>query len=220
MKRVFLLPFLILPLTLGACSSDDVIHALSPDLLQVAQCTGTSLEELDNIFSEVVGLLGAIGGTLPGNVTYDDMTGDYTIDSVAGPITGIVSSTFDISDGVGPGESATATWDLNGGLAQAGGVIGTGTFTVTRPDADTVQVTGSGGLENGDCVFAVNSFDLTIDLAAEGGPTGTLAFDAIVDGETLDGTMTFDGSDVASVLGAFQGGTVNFSIDLNNFLPF
>lgn len=219
MKRVFLLPLLILPLALGACSSDDVINALSPDLLQVAQCTGTSLEELDVIFSGVVGLLGAIGGTLPGNVTYDDMTGDYTIDSVSGPITGVVSSTFDISDGVDPGESASATWDLNGGLAQTG-VLGSGTFTVSRPDANTIQVTGSGGLDSGACAFTVNSFNLTINLAAEGGPTGTLAFDATADGETLDGTMTFDGSDIARVLGTFQGATASFSIDLNNFLPF
>ena len=220
MKRVFLIPLLILPLALGACSSDDVINALSPDLLQVAQCTGSSLEELDVIFSEVIGLLGAIGGTLPGNVTYDDMTGDYTIDSSLGPITGVVSSTFDISDGVDPGESATATWDLNGGLAQTGGVVGTGTFTVTRPDADTIQVTGGGGLDSGACDFTINSFNLTIDLAAEGGPTGTLGFDATVNGETLDGTMSFDGSDIADVLGTFKGATVNFNIDLNNFLPF
>lgn len=220
MKREFLIPLLILPLILGACSSDEIIAALSPDLLQVAQCTGTSLEELDVIFSEVVGLIGSIGGTLPGNVTYDDMSGDYTISSVAGPITGVVSSTFDISDGVDPGESATATWDLNGGLAGTGGVIGTGSFTVVRPDANTVQVTGGGGLENGGCAFNVNSFSLTIDLGAEGGPTGTLDFDATVDGETLDGTMNFDGSDIARVLGLFKGGSVSFFIDLNNFVPF
>jgi hypothetical protein len=219
MKRVFLIP-LMLTLALSACSSDDVIAALSPDLLQVAQCTGTSLEELDNLFSEVVGFLGAIGGTLPGNVTYDDVSGDYTIDSVAGPIAGIVSSTDDISDGVDPGESATATWDRNGGPAGVGGAIGTGTFNVSRPDADTIVVTGSGSLENGDCTFDVNSFNITVDLNAEGGPTGSIAFDATVNGETLDGTMSFDGSDIANVLGTFKGASASFRIDLNDFLPF
>jgi len=218
MKRAILLP-LLLSLALGACSSDE-IAALSPDLLQIAQCTGTSLEELDNIFSEVVGLLGAIGGTLPANVTYDDVTGVYTINSIAGPITGVVSSVDDISDGVDENESATATWDLNGGLAGSGGVIGTGSFTVNRPDANTVAVTGSGGLANGDCTFDITSFSLSIDLDAEGGPAGTLDFDATADGETLDGTMSFDGSDIANVTGNFNGGLVGFLIDLNSFLPF
>ena len=218
MKRAILLP-LFLSLALGACSSDE-IAALSPDLLQVAQCTGTSLEELDTIFSEVVGLLGAIGGTLPANVTYDDVSGAYTINSIAGPIEGVVSSVDDISDGVDVNESATATWDLNGGLAQTGGVIGTGAFTVNRPGANTLVVTGTGGLENGDCLFDVTGFTLTIDLDAEGGPAGTLDFDATADGETLDGTMSFDGSDIANVSGNFKGALVNFLLDLNTFLPF
>jgi len=117
-------------------------------------------------------------------------------------------------------ESATATWDLNGGLAGSGGVIGTGAFTVNRPDADTLVVTGTGGLENGDCTFDITGFSLSIDLAAEGGPAGTIDFDATVDGETLDGTMSFDGSDIANVAGNYKGALVNFLLDLNTFLPF
>jgi len=213
MKRVVLLPLLLLTLTLGACSSDE-LALLNPDLLQIAQCTGTSLEELDNLFSEVVGFLGAIGGTLPGNVTYDEMTGDYTIDSVSGPITGVVTSSDDISDGVDENESATATWTLSGG------VTGTGSFTVSRPGPDTIQVTGTGDLENGDCTFDVNSFSISIDLSSEGGPTGTIDFDATNTDGLLTGTMSFDGSDIARVLGTFNGGAASFRIDLNSFLPF
>ncbi|MHC4162961.1 MAG: hypothetical protein ACYTDU_12115 [Planctomycetota bacterium] len=216
MKRTFLLP-LLLSVALSACSSDD-IAALDPDLLQIAQCTGLSLEELNTVFEEVLGFVGNIGGTLPGNVTYDEMTGDYTIDSIAGPITGVVSSADDISDGLDENEAA-ATWDLNGGLASVG-VTGTGAFDMSRPGPDLIQVTGSGSLVDQDCMFNLTSFNVSLDLSSEGGPIGDLVFDAMITDGVLNGVMDFDGSDIAGVNGDFNGASVSFRIDLNTFLPF
>lgn len=207
-------------LSLSACSSGGDGFVPSQALLAAAQCTGASLEDLNEVFQEVLGFMSALGGTLPGSVTYDDQTGDFTITTVLGPVTGTVTSADNIDDGLDQGESAGASWALNGGLTAGAAVLGEGLFNVSRPLTNELDVSGNASLSDGTCDFSALTLVLTIDLSPSGdGPAGSLEFDAMTPGGDMAGTMTFDGSDIARVNGQFDGAPFNFRLDLNNFVP-
>ncbi len=210
MKRTLLL----LALLLAACSGGDG-SGPGAELLAAAQCTGIGLGNLDEIFAEVTGLLAAIGDTLPPNVTYTPP--DYSITTTLGTIAGSVTSTDDISDGIDPGEAASASWNLSP-LAGAP-VIGNGTFTLDRATADLFQVTGDGSVVDGTCAFNATNVDLDIDLASSLGPVGSFDFSGVTPNGPILGTMTFDGSAVAVVDALFLGVSTTFAIDLTTFLP-
>jgi len=209
MKRTALL----LALFLAACGGSG--SGIDPNLLAAAQCTGIGLENLDAIFSEVTGLLEAIGGTLPPNVTY--AAPDYTITTSFGTIAGSVTSTDDISDGIDAGEAASASWNL---APLAGGVLaGNGTFNLSRLTDALFTVTGDGSVVDGTCVFNATNVDLDVDLATALGPVGSFDFNGVTPNGPITGTMTFDGSAAAAVEALFLGLTTTFTIDLDTFLP-
>jgi len=210
MKRI--LPLLLSALVLVSCGGSGSTFTPTPELQALADCTGLSLEELGEIYGEVLDLLDSIGGIIPPNATYNIANGDYTITLTFGTIAGVVSSPNNLIDGLGVGETATATWDLNGGLAGAAAVTGEGSFTVARPTATTFNVSGNGHTIDGTCDFVFSSLNLSTTVGV--GPVGTINFVVTAPDGTLDGTMTFNGSTVARVIADFDGGTYAFYINL------
>lgn len=214
MKR--LLPLLLSALVLVSCGSGDSFNP-SAELQAAADCTGLSLEDLVAIYNSVIDLLDEIGdGVIPPNATYNIATGAYTITLTIGDVTGTVSSAFNLNDGLGVGESATAIWDLNGGLAGAE-VTGEGTFTVARATATSYTVSGLGGLLDAACQFDFSSLNFAVTTVT--GLTGTIVFEGTTPDGTLDGTMTFNGSPTARIVATFDGVSYTFFIDLATFEP-
>jgi hypothetical protein len=211
MRRILLAPALLLAACGGGGSSTD------PDLLAAAQCTATGLADLDEVFSEVSGFLSGIGGTLPANVTYDDVTGDFSIAASFGTIDGNVASADDISDGIDDGESASATWSINPAVGAT--LTGSGVFTLARTSASVFGITGNGSITDGACVLDATNTDLVLDLLSGLGPVGSFDFNATSAVGAILGTMSFDGSDTADIAATFLGVGVTFTIDLNTFLP-
>ena len=212
-----LLPLLLSTCILVAgCGSGDSFNP-SPELQAAADCLGLSLEDFALIYNNVLELLDQIGdGVIPANMTYTIATGAYTMDLAIGDITGVVTSAANLNDGLDVGESATATWELNGGLA---GVeqTGEGSFTVARATASRYTVSGFGGLLDGTCEFEYSSLNFTFDTPT--GLTGTMLFDATTPDGVLDGTITFNGSPTARIVATFDGVSYTFFIDLATFEP-
>jgi len=209
MKRI--LPLLLSTLVLASCTSGSGFKP-TPELQALADCTGISLEKLGAIYGEILDLMDSIGGVIPPGDTYDIANGNYTITVSFGSIAGVVSSSDSLIDGLGVGESATATWALNGGLAGAAQVTGEGTFTVARPSASIFNVSGSGATTDGTCQFDFSG--LNFSTVVGGGPVGTITFTMTSPDGTINGTMTFNGGTVARVVATYNGDTVVFNIDL------
>ena len=119
-----------------------------------------------------------------------------------------------VCDGLGVGETATATWALNGGLAGAPAVVGDGSFTVARPSSDVFNVSGTGELSDGTCLLDFTGLNLSTDIDSGLGPVGTIMFTVSSPAGMIDGTTTFNGTTVARVVADFDGATVVFFIDL------
>jgi len=219
MKR--LLPLLLATLVLFAgCGSGDSFNP-SPELLAAAQCLGLSLEDLVDVYVGVLDLLGSIGGVIPPNMTYNIATGAYTITLGIGDLAGIVSSPNNLADGLGVGETATATWELNGGLAGAPTLTAEGSFTVARATATNFTVSGIGGSADGTCEFDFSSLNFAVNESVSAAPTGTIVFEATTPDGVLDGTMTFTNASptVTRVVATFDGVSYTFFIDLLTFEP-
>lgn len=214
-----LLPLLLSTCILVAgCGSGDSFNP-SAELQAAADCTGLSLEQVAEIYNEVLELLDQIGdGVIPPNMTYPG-GGAYTITLSFGSLAGTVSSAFNLNDGLGVAESATAVWDLNGGLAGAPTVAGEGQFTVARATATRFTVAGFGDLVDTDCEFDFSSLNFTVESGSGLGPVGTINFEAITPDGTLDGQMTFNGGNTARVVATFDGVSYTFFIDLTTFEP-
>jgi hypothetical protein len=218
MKRTLLLPALLLAsLLLPACGGGGGGKSTDPNLVAAAQCVSDGLANLDEIFASVSEFLASIGGSLPGGVTYDAGTGDFSITMSLGTIDGNVSSMDDISDGIDPGEAASAVWSLNPAVGMT--VTGSGVFDLSRTTTTVFSVTGQGSAVDGTCALNATNVDLTLDLASSLGPVGSFDFDAATTTGAVAGTMSFDGSDTADVTATFGGIQVSFSIDLNTFVP-
>ncbi|MFI5402083.1 MAG: hypothetical protein ACHQ1G_04030 [Planctomycetota bacterium] len=214
MKR--LLPLLLSACLLVSCGSGDSFNP-SVELQAAAECTGLSLENLVTIYNSIIDLLDEIGdGTIPPNMTYDIATGAYTITLTIGDVAGTVSSAFNLNDGLGVGESATAIWQLNGGLA-GGGVTAEGSFTVARATATSYTVSGIGGTAETNCDFDFTSLNFAVTTTT--GVNGTIVFEATTPDGVLDGTMTFNGSQYAGIVATFDGVSYQFLIDLATFEP-
>lgn len=221
MKRLAVLLILILPLPMLGCGGGSSSFDPTPEQLAAALCASGSLGSLSTVFLDVFEFLGSIGsGSLPIGATYDDVTGDYSLPTSLGTITGTVSSPDDISDGIDPFESVSATWDVNGGIVVGLSLVGSGVFDVTRSTATVFDITGGGALEEPGCLFDGSTLDLTLDLNSSLGPRGSLGFSLTTAGGTYVGTMTFDGSNVARVRGTFNSVAFNFRINLDTFTPY
>jgi hypothetical protein len=220
MKRLAVLLILILPLPMLGCGGSGGFDP-TPEQLAAALCASGSLGTLSSVFLDVFEFLGSIGnGPLPAGATYDDVTGAYSLATALGTITGTLTSPDDISDGIDPFESASATWDLNGGVTAGSTILGSGVFDVTRASATLFEITGGGAIDDPGCSFDGSSLDLTLDLNSSLGPQGTLGFTLTTAAGTYVGTMRFDGSSTARVTGTFNGESFAFRIDLDTFTPY
>jgi len=209
MRRTLLLPAILLAACGGGSSTD-------PNLVTAAQCTALGLADLDEVFGDVSEFLASIGGTLPPNVTYDDVTGDFSITASFGTIDGNVTSSDNISDGIDPGEAASATWSINPIGAT---ITGSGVFNLARTTSTVFGITGGGSITDDTCVLNASNTDLVVDLLSGLGPVGSFDFAATTSTGPITGTMTFDGSATAVIVATFGGIPVAFTIDLNTFLP-
>jgi hypothetical protein len=208
MKRI--LPLLLSTLVLVSCGGSDGFTP-TPEQQALADCTALDLGHLGLVYGEILNLFEAIPGAPVGG-TYDIANGDYTLTLSVGAVAGVVSSTDQINDGIDVGESATATWALNGGLAGAPTVTGEGSFTIARPSSTTFNVSGNGEVIDGTCDFTFTNLSFTITSTA--GLTGTVLFTVDAPQGTITGTMTFNGSDFARVVADLAGVTYTFYIDL------
>jgi hypothetical protein len=216
MKRMLSL-LLVLPLLLCSCGSDgDFVP--SAELVAAAQCLGISLEDLAEMYDEVVGMIGSLGGVLPANVNYDYNTGVYTITASFGTISGVVTSLDDLDDGLGVPESATATWET-GSLAGAPAFGASGTFTVVRPSTPQINISGTGMIVDGTCAFDMTALNLSENNTSTLGAVGTFAFSSTVPEGVLAGTMIFNGTSTALVDATFDGEDVSFYFNLDTFEP-
>ncbi|MFI5402082.1 MAG: hypothetical protein ACHQ1G_04025, partial [Planctomycetota bacterium] len=189
---------LLLALTFAACGGGGG-SGPGAELLAAAQCTGLGLGNLDEVFGEVTGFLAAIGGTLPPNVTYT--VPDYSITASFGTLAGSVTSGDDISDGIDPGEAASASWNLS--PLSGGTLTGNGTFSLARILTDSFHISGNGSVVDGTCVFNATNVDLDLDLGSSLGPVGSFDFNGVTPNGPILGTMTFDGSSTAQVEALF-----------------
>jgi len=212
MKRI--LPLVLSSLALASCGSGN---GFKPTAVQqaLADCTGLDLDHLGEIYGEVLHLFEVIPGAPLGG-TYDINNGSYTLTISLGTITGVVSSNDKIDDGIDVGESATATWQLNGGLAGAAVVTGEGSFTVARPAATVFNVSGNGGILDDTCEFTFTNLSFAVSTVS--GLQGTILFTVDAPQGTLDGTITiFAGNNSARVAATVDGDSFVFYIDLVTF---
>jgi hypothetical protein len=223
MKHLAIL--ILLPVfCIGGCNSDGGTP-VDPTLASLADCTGAGFGETAAIFDSVFDLLVAINSpqNTPPNVTYDAPSGAYSVDvdlddNGTGDITieGIVTSGFDLTDGIQPGESLDVPWTVTNGPLTGGGA-----FNINWAQLDLVQITGNGGVASGQsCGFDVTNLDLslnpfTIDSIP---PVGSMDFDVDDALDLLSGTISMDGTQTAIVDADFAGLDVTFYIDLNTYL--
>jgi hypothetical protein len=207
-----LLPLLLSALLLVSCGSGDSFTP-TPAQAALAECTSVDLAHFSELYGELLDLFEAIPGAPPGG-TYDIVDGDYTLTLLLGSVAGVVSSPNTISDGIDVGESATATWELNGGLAGAA-VTGEGTLSVARPSSTLFNVSGNGEILDGTCDFTFTNLSFTVSASA--GLQGTILFTVDAPDGTLNGTMTFNGTNSARVSGTLDGVSYTFYIDLTTF---
>jgi hypothetical protein len=209
---------------LASCTGTSSGFKPPADLLAAANCASLNLLEVIGVYNRVNKVLASLPGPFPTNepgVVYSwDGSSHYMITGPFGIIEGDITpgpGTV-LADGLGAGDSATADWALNGGLAGVT-LTGDGTFTVNL-SATTAAVSGSGGILDDTCRFDYSS----LNLAEEAGstaltPLGTIVFTGTSPDGTLSGVITFNGSITPRVDATFNGVDYVFYIDLNTAAP-
>ena len=179
---------------------------------QAAECVGLNIDDLEDV---VIGLLLVSDASqLPPGVTYNPQTGAFSVViNGVNPLTGTITGD-DLTDGFQVGESFQAAWNS----------LGSGTFTLTNNSATEIRIQGTGNISSAvACDTQITAVDVLVDPTNPNDltVTGTIDFLATVqNGEIIQGTITFDGTNVAVVTGTFMGNPVMFSISLDDFLPF
>lgn len=209
-----LLPLFLSTLVLVACGGSGDSFTPTPEQAALAECTSMDLSHFAEIYGDLLDLFETIPGAPPGG-TYDIVDGDYTLTLSIGTLAGVVSSTDVITDGIDVGEAATASWELNGGLAGASAPTGEGTITIARPSSTQFNVSGSGEILDGTCNFDFSNLSFTVTAAA--GLQGTILFTVTAPDGTITGTMTFNGSDIARVVATLDSVAYTFFINLVTF---
>jgi hypothetical protein len=183
-KRLLCILVLVPVLCGLGCDSTD------PDVcLDLAHCTGDTLGEGLGLFDVIVEVL------VNGN--YNESTGAYSTSFDGVNVSGMVSE--DSGDGDADfeiGEVYHATYNLSGGAS------GSGTFSVYYESASTVTLgcVGSPTLSStSGCTLTLDCVSLTVNPVTPGFPTGSLNFVTSSGGDSMDGSMSFNGTSTASV---------------------
>ena len=188
----------------------------------LADCTAGGQSETGSVVDALFSLFDAIAAdTSPAGGSYNDVTGVFSIQvlddngvTVLGTLDGTLSPALSYAEGLLVGGTVTATWTLSAG---ADTTTGSGTLTFALSTATSLHLTGNLNFSDGGCSINVTSIDVTVDPTSDtGNPTGTIQF-TVTDGtNTMSGTITYDGSAIASV-SVLVNGTLPFpfSIDLD-----
>ncbi|MHC4932406.1 MAG: hypothetical protein ACYTGV_09485 [Planctomycetota bacterium] len=214
---------LLVLLAVAGCGEDDFTPP--EGLILAAECTALGLEDVVAVFNGLFDLLGALddpGAPLPANVDYDPQTGRYTVRidldgngssdmTVEGTVT---LREGDLSDGIDPGDEFDTSWTVS-----SGPITGDGIFTFRMINATDLSMTGGGTVRSDlSCSFSISETNLVWVTGSDAGPTGAIDFSGDAGGgETISGTIQFDGSDWATARGTWRGQPVAFRIDLETY---
>jgi len=189
----------------GSCTSSSIFIP-SAELVATAGCAADSLEPTSLVFEQVFQQLSTVTGAGPFSVMLNYAGTQYTL---SGQVTVLKGS---LADGFGPGDEVQVDWTLSGGVES-----GQGKFIAKFTSAAVVDVTGNGMVGDGTCVFTVTAINLMVN-PNNGDAVGTIDFTAVDSGGSpLTGTITFDNSNIAQVNAMFEGESVSFSINLDDF---
>jgi hypothetical protein len=191
-------------------------------LADLSRCTADSfalLAYLSDGFEALIDEINSIDR--PEVSVWNSATGAYVFEAdltnngfnettVSGQVSAVNGS---FADGLDVGDEIAATWNL-----LAGGINGNGMLGFEELANDQRALTGSGSfvLLNG-CVANFSNVDLTFSTPSSGPPDGSFDFVIDLDGGTLTGTVTVDGTRFANVSATLNGVPVNFQIDTNDF---
>lgn len=210
----------------GCDSSSGTTQPPEDEVLRtLADCTGLRMEQVVGLSEGVLDVIMLVfapnGGPGP-LVEYDPETGEFSVqvdldgdESMDATVSGTLGSDDNIDDGVQVGEGVDVDWDLDSLLA-----TGSGTYAFTLQTLTTVLMQGQLSLESTEgCLFLITATNLVFNvLAPDGGPTGTIEFTTNGMGESLTGTIQFDGTSTASLTAFWKGAPVTFTIDLDTFV--
>jgi len=214
---------LLFLLAVSGCGDDDFTPP--EGLILAAECTALGMEDVVAISSGLFDLLSVLdnpGAPLPANVDYDSQTGLYAarIDldgngSTDMTVEGTVTVRGgDLIDGMDPNDSLDVSWTVS-----SGPITGSGAFTFRMIDATDLSMTGGGSVQSDQsCALAISDANLLWETDSDGGPTGTINFSSDSgSGNSISGTIRFDGSDWATVRGTWRGQPVAFRINFETF---
>jgi len=226
MRNGILPGIVVLVATVAGCGGGGTDPTQIPAALQaLADCTslnvgsfGMLVERLQDVFEGAVNT-----GSPPAGITYTPsgpngytFTATFDLDdngSFETNGTGSIQFTADPSDGILPGDSAIVQLDFDG-------APGTGSMQLTMIlNANlTINLNGAGQITDAaGCQFGIVNMALNVNpLAAGSFPTGTISFNATEPGgESFQGSITLDGTAVASGTGDFSaGGSFDFDVNL------
>jgi hypothetical protein len=152
---------------------------------------------------------------LSGSVGFLDAGGMPTLPIDIGDIIG--GAPLDLATVLANIEAGTTLdldFEMAGALATDG--AGSGTLSFLFDDAGVASVSGDGIFESAACMFEFDFADIdAFDPAVDGFPVASLGFGLTADDQRLGGSIDLDGSNVAEVRAALDGGTEEvFRIDL------
>lgn len=192
-----------------------------PQLVQdMADCTGLALVDFGTVIDRLQSIVLDFG-SLPPGITLTPGPGPNQFDFTAtldfngdtltdGDVQGRVDFSADPSGGIA-GVTSHLLWTVTSTV----GVTGNGSVQIIGVDADTATMTGAGSLSSTGCTFAVTAMNLTLEAAsATGIPTGTIDFVTTIGSDSLDGTLTLDGTTIGQITTDSPIGTIEFSVDL------
>jgi len=194
---------------------DQGFAELSACMLDGFSAAAALTDAFDNLFDE-------INGTPRASVTlWDPMSGAYTMDAdllgdafaettVSGQVQNLAG---DYADGLAAGDTIQVNWDLNGPIQ------GADLFTFEFLANNQVKLTGGAFLlfVGTVCDWRMIDIDLTFSTLIDSPPTGTFDFTVTIDGNTLAGTVTMNGTAIANVAATLNGVAKNFQIDTDDF---
>jgi len=189
---------------------------------EVSACTADSVAVLAFLTEAFDNLIAEINGNDRAEVTvWSPSTGAYVLDAdlnddnfdettVSGQVTTVAGNYM---DGLDVGDRIAAPWTL-----VSGPVDGNGSFGYEELAGNQRRLTGSGSVELLDgCATSFSNVNLTFSTVISGAPTGTLDFSLSLDGDTMVGTVTMNGTSIANVSASFKGAPVTFQIDTDDF---
>lgn len=192
------------------------------DLAKLSQCTADAFAAVARLTDRFEALVAEINGVDRPEVTiWDPVTGAYSLDAdlndddfdestANGQVTAVSG---DFRDGLDDGEEIAFSWNLIAGPVNGGGQFG---YAELVGNQRTLSGSGNVVLLDG-CAASLTNLDLTFSTVSSGPPSGTFDISVTKDGVTLDGSVSMNGSAIATVSGTFNSVPFSFEIDTDDF---